>query len=155
MYTKKNVIQNIPSFNDTEGLIEKEICQLGKIVVELKEFGEVPFLRMATANVIWLSSPKSTLYIGKHTGILKYLDKQGIAMYDQEFDVEIIADRSSAPYFVGYKPELRIYNNKPTSLRNWIIKKTGSLELYDLPDVKDPDPNDKIKVSLQFRSRML
>ena len=86
--------------------------------VELKYFGEVPFLRAINQKNILLNSPFDDQYAGNFTGILMYrrasskdsdqdIGNDGISdiLLQQEFNVQIIGSKVYPPYFVGYEPE--------------------------------------------------
>ena len=69
---------------------------------ELGEYGEVPFLRILPGNVIQLSSPRTDLYIGRNTGVLKFFNIYDNIIYAEEFDIVI--------------------NNEPIDLPDWYVE---------------------------------
>jgi hypothetical protein len=132
-------------------MLEEGLCTPADMVVTLKGFGQVPFLKSVSQTMITLSSPSSDLYVGEHTGVLTYYDASNNKLTEQEFDILIAGTQLFAPYFKGYAPEpgyKQLYDG-PISLPEWNVK-PGAFETYDLPEMRDTNEFDIITATLEF-----
>ena len=136
VYSKQTRVQTIPSLQDEEGKLNGSQCQPTSLNITLEGFGEVTFLQNTGFNMIQLSGPKSDLYVGNHKGKITYYSENEV-MYEQEFDIKIIAARQSAPYFKGYKPlpGYKFEKEGPIGLPQWQLE-LGLAE-YNLPKIRD------------------
>ena len=89
LHSAGQVVQYLTPLEDEFDFIENGLCTVDKVEATLDDFGKVTFLEAVSDIMIILSSPASDLYIGSHTGILTYYDKDANVLHTQDFNVVI------------------------------------------------------------------